>query len=90
MPYVGKRCGAPLNVALTHQLYLQKYVPLDLRPKKTRAIRKRMTKHQVSCYMHVALIACGDLIAVKPLVGCYLTVATAHLQIDCHASSPGA
>ena len=27
---------------------MQKYVPLDLRPKKTRAIRKRMTKHQVS------------------------------------------
>lgn len=24
----------------------KKYVPLDLRPKKTRAIRKRMTKHQ--------------------------------------------
>lgn len=28
---------------------MQKYVPFDLRPKKTRAIRKRMTKHQVSC-----------------------------------------
>ncbi|KAL3163277.1 60S ribosomal protein L35-4 [Trebouxia sp. C0010 RCD-2024] len=24
----------------------KKYVPFDLRPKKTRAIRKRMTKHQ--------------------------------------------
>ena len=29
-------------------VHVQKYVPLDLRPKKTRAIRKRMTKHQVS------------------------------------------
>jgi len=25
----------------------QKYLPLDLRPKKTRAIRRRLTKHQV-------------------------------------------
>lgn len=33
----------------------KKYLPLDLRPKKTRAIRRRLTKHQVymcypSCY----------------------------------------
>ncbi len=26
----------------------KKYMPLDLRPKKTRAIRRRLTKHQVS------------------------------------------
>ncbi|EYU36606.1 hypothetical protein ABFS83_14G283200 [Erythranthe nasuta] len=26
----------------------KKYVPLDLRPKKTRAIRRRLTKHQAS------------------------------------------
>ncbi|XP_047339898.1 60S ribosomal protein L35-like [Impatiens glandulifera] len=26
----------------------KKYLPLDLRPKKMRAIRKRLTKHQVS------------------------------------------
>ncbi|KAH0678553.1 hypothetical protein AABB24_027830 [Solanum stoloniferum] len=26
----------------------KKYLPLDLRPKKTRAIRKRLTKHQSS------------------------------------------
>ncbi|XP_055836037.1 60S ribosomal protein L35 [Solanum dulcamara] len=26
----------------------KKYLPLDLRPKKTRAIRKRLTKHQAS------------------------------------------
>lgn len=25
----------------------KKYLPLDLRPKKTRAIRRRLTKHQV-------------------------------------------
>ena len=25
----------------------QKYLPLDLRPKKTRAIRRQMTKHEV-------------------------------------------
>lgn len=28
---------------------LQKYTPLDLRVKKTRAIRKALTKHQVRC-----------------------------------------
>ncbi|KAF8559110.1 ribosomal protein L29 [Imleria badia] len=26
----------------------KKYLPLDLRPKKTRAIRRRLTKHEVS------------------------------------------
>ncbi|KAF5959476.1 hypothetical protein HYC85_000685 [Camellia sinensis] len=26
----------------------KKYLPLDLRPKKTRAIRRRLTKHQAS------------------------------------------
>ncbi|KAF7131726.1 hypothetical protein RHSIM_Rhsim09G0157700 [Rhododendron simsii] len=26
----------------------KKYLPLDLRPKKTRAIRRRLTKHQIS------------------------------------------
>ncbi|CAM6027073.1 unnamed protein product [Sphagnum balticum] len=26
----------------------KKYMPLDLRPKKTRAIRRRLTKHQLS------------------------------------------
>lgn len=53
----------PFDVALSLQLYVQKYVPLDLRPKKTRAIRKRMTKHQVSCYMHAAWITCRGLVA---------------------------
>lgn len=27
----------------------KKLLPLDLRPKKTRAIRRRLTKHQVFC-----------------------------------------
>ena len=43
--------ASPLCLIAVHAevcLWLQKYVPLDLRPKKTRAIRKRMTKHQVS------------------------------------------
>lgn len=39
----------------------KKYLPLDLRPKKTRAIRKRLTKHQVylncfSFYQYAILI----------------------------------
>lgn len=29
----------------------KKYLPLDLRPKKTRAIRRRLTKHQVSLHL---------------------------------------
>ncbi|KAK4778344.1 hypothetical protein SAY87_018531 [Trapa incisa] len=29
----------------------KKFLPLDLRPKKTRAIRKRLTKHQLSLKM---------------------------------------
>lgn len=29
----------------------KKYLPLDLRPKKTRAIRRRLTKHQVFTYV---------------------------------------
>ena len=32
--------------AIRSQLAGSKYLPLDLRPKKTRAIRKRLTKHQ--------------------------------------------
>jgi hypothetical protein len=34
---------------------LQKYLPLDLRPKKTRAIRRQLTKHQVR---FAAIIEC--------------------------------
>jgi large subunit ribosomal protein L35e len=29
----------------------KKYLPLDLRPKKTRAIRRRLTKHQVFYFL---------------------------------------
>lgn len=61
--------GVPFNATLKFRLHLQKYVPLDLRPKKTRAIRKRMTKHQVSCCMHAALIACAGLVAVREIIG---------------------
>ena len=39
---------SPLQCCSHPTVHVQKYVPLDLRPKKTRAIRKRMTKHQVS------------------------------------------
>ena len=34
----------------------QKYLPLDLRSKKTRAIRRQLTKHQVRI---VAMIECS-------------------------------
>jgi hypothetical protein len=41
-----------LNVKQRQQLRLfyqkKKYMPLDLRPKKTRAIRRRLTKHEAS------------------------------------------
>ena len=36
------------------QCVTQKYKPLDLRAKKTRAIRRRLTKHQVRLYLHVS------------------------------------
>ncbi|KAK9816572.1 hypothetical protein WJX72_002095 [[Myrmecia] bisecta] len=36
------------RVALRKAYAGKKYLPLDLRPKKTRAIRKRLTKHQAS------------------------------------------
>ncbi|XP_016504374.1 large ribosomal subunit protein uL29 isoform X1 [Nicotiana tabacum] len=35
------------KTALREAYKNKKYLPLDLRPKKTRAIRKRLTKHQV-------------------------------------------
>jgi hypothetical protein len=41
-----------LNVKQRQQLRLfyqkKKYMPLDLRPKKTRAIRRRLTKHEAT------------------------------------------
>ncbi|XP_020224443.1 60S ribosomal protein L35 isoform X1 [Cajanus cajan] len=36
------------KAALREAYKNKKYLPLDLRPKKTRAIRRRLTKHQVS------------------------------------------
>ncbi|GFQ04134.1 60S ribosomal protein l35 [Phtheirospermum japonicum] len=35
------------KAALMEVYNKKKYLPLDLRPKKTRAIRRRLTKHQV-------------------------------------------
>lgn len=35
------------KLALREAYKNKKYLPLDLRPKKTRAIRRRLTKHQV-------------------------------------------
>ncbi|RAL37441.1 hypothetical protein DM860_000135 [Cuscuta australis] len=35
------------KAALRSAYQNKKYLPLDLRPKKTRAIRRRLTKHQV-------------------------------------------
>jgi len=41
-----------INATQRHQLRLfyakKKYLPLDLRPKQTRAIRRRLTKHEKS------------------------------------------
>ncbi|KAF3905417.1 hypothetical protein ABW20_dc0100429 [Dactylellina cionopaga] len=41
-----------LNATQRHQLRLfyqkKKYIPLDLRPKQTRAIRRRLTQHEAS------------------------------------------
>lgn len=41
-----------INVTQRQQLKIfyknKKYAPLDLRPKKTRAIRRRLTKHEAS------------------------------------------
>uniref|UniRef100_A0A2P2JAP1 60S ribosomal protein L35 n=1 Tax=Rhizophora mucronata TaxID=61149 RepID=A0A2P2JAP1_RHIMU len=36
------------KAALREAYKKKKFLPLDLRPKKTRAIRRRLTKHQVS------------------------------------------
>jgi hypothetical protein len=40
--------------ALREAYKKKKLLPLDLRPKKTRAIRRRLTKHQV--YTHVPCV----------------------------------
>ncbi|KAF8396719.1 hypothetical protein HHK36_018348 [Tetracentron sinense] len=37
------------KAALREAYKKKKFLPLDLRPKKTRAIRKRLTKHQFNC-----------------------------------------
>lgn len=51
---------------------VQKYLPLDLRPKKTRAIRRRLTKHQVllipASEIHLARTALGHLYLVRKVL----------------------
>ncbi|PKA51920.1 60S ribosomal protein L35 [Apostasia shenzhenica] len=40
---------SPKQKAALREVYKKKrFLPLDLRPKKTRAIRRQLTKHQVS------------------------------------------
>ena len=39
------------KAALREAYKKKKLLPLDLRPKKTRAIRRRLTKHQVSAFL---------------------------------------
>ncbi|KAH7847475.1 hypothetical protein Vadar_026458 [Vaccinium darrowii] len=39
--------GPSIITALREVYKNKKYLPLDMRPKKTRAIRRRLTKHQV-------------------------------------------
>ena len=59
-PGLRGSCGAPLMVADSVSCStLQKYLPLDLRPKYTRAIRRRLTKHQVGTVCRV----CGGCVA---------------------------
>ena len=41
--------------ALREAYKKKKYLPLDLRPKKTRAIRRRLTKHQVCLSLSLSL-----------------------------------
>ncbi|CAF2297142.1 unnamed protein product [Brassica napus] len=40
--------GAPNKLSKIEAYKTKKFLPLDLRPKKTRAIRRRLTKHQAS------------------------------------------
>lgn len=43
------------KLALREAYKTKKFLPLDLRPKKTRAIRRRLTKHQVnSCFILIS------------------------------------
>ncbi|KAI3975965.1 hypothetical protein MKX01_016648, partial [Papaver californicum] len=43
----------------------KKFLPLDLRPKKTRAIRRRLTKHQQTSSLYSVIIKCVKLISLK-------------------------
>lgn len=80
---------------------VQKYLPLDLREKKTRAIRRRLTKHQV---MHQPLSLCLPLkssaclckacfcgqIEISTPLGTYpVQLMTLHGSIFCKSMSDG-
>jgi len=52
--------------ALREAYKKKKYLPLDLRPKKTRAIRRRLTKHQVCLSVCLSLsLSLWDLMYLK-------------------------
>ena len=44
------------KAALREAYKNKKFIPLDLRPKKTRAIRRRLTKHQVTFFFGLPLL----------------------------------
>lgn len=55
------------KAALREAYKTKKYLPLDLRPKKTRAIRRRLTKHQVSFFFLFSSVFCLILFIVFEL-----------------------
>jgi hypothetical protein len=59
---------ASAGVCLKRRLFscvAQKYLPLDLRPKKTRAIRRQMTKHEVCRGAACLLCACKQICRMR-------------------------
>lgn len=50
------------KAALREAYKNKKFLPLDLRPKKTRAIRRRLTKHQVLTIWFFAMISCSGIL----------------------------
>ncbi|BAT91907.1 hypothetical protein VIGAN_07054900 [Vigna angularis var. angularis] len=56
------------KAALREAYKNKKYLPLDLRPKKTRAIRRRLTKHQVPFMLRSSvLFPCSTGFLDRPL-----------------------
>lgn len=50
------------KAALREAYKNKKFLPLDLRPKKTRAIRRRLTKHQVLPIWFFVMISCSGIL----------------------------